>query len=157
MLAKIGTSHTVNTNAIRSIEGLTPDSKGRERQQITFTDGSTLLVLSSEEFIDKLTGQVVPAPTGYTVIEAYPPEDGETEPTFRFFPVIAFRVMTIDNVMPPEPITAAGEPENTWALIWPDGQCERQHERIYDSVDAFKAHFRQHLDDDRQRAQAGAP
>ncbi len=125
MLIKVG-EHLVNLDYVRSISpipGRGPD--GLPQVRFTFADGETVVGAYAMAVLDRLAGQVVPAPPDYVVVEAFAPDRGDEDRSFTYStaPVIAFRFEggSTDLV----PITLEGEPSDSavYAVMAPDGRC----------------------------------
>jgi hypothetical protein len=137
MLLPLAPGLIVNTDTIRSIKEGPAAENGRKSAEVTFTDGTRKIVNQPVEHFDWCAGPIIPAPPGYSVIQAFPPEKEGEETTFAAYPVIAFRVTDRE----PLPVTPFGKLDDHWALVWPDGRCDEQWNRLFPTVEDFKASF----------------
>lgn len=126
----------VNTDKITSIQE-TYSEGGRERLEVTFTDGRRRTVPRRLEDIEYFVGPIIPAPPGYQVIRAFPAENDGEETAFDTVPVLAFRLTEAE----PIPVTPLSRLGDHWALIWPDGRADEPWNRIWPGVEAYKASF----------------
>jgi hypothetical protein len=146
MLVQVG-SRYVNTDHIVSIED-TPT--GRSAMLVT---GKSIPWPIGALDPDDLCGAIVPAPSGMMLVEALLPAEGDDDRVvrYRMSTVRAFRIT--DVTAAPVPIGGFGEPTTRsnyeYAVLQPDGQCFGW-ERIWDSLDAFKAEQQAEADAQRE-------
>lgn len=139
MLIDLG-GNIINTAHIVSMSA-SADLRGERQWSITFTTGEKVTVPDHPSLSDLVCGIIVPAPAGLTLVEAFSPSPSDDDQRVRFVStaVLAFRVTS--PWAAPEPIGGFGEPVRggfNYAVLQPDGSCSNW-ERVWDSLDAFKA------------------
>jgi hypothetical protein len=150
MLINVG-GKLINTTQVLWIEPA-PPVRGTPRSTIKFASGDTLTVSTDMEWIAQRQDAVVPAPSGFQAIRAWPPfasdEDGVVD--YDILPVIAFRFRGESNLIM-DPVTPEGVPGDYFAVVGPDGRCW-DNDREYENVEAFKRSFSEDWARDKARA-----
>lgn len=141
----INTAHIVSMSASTGV-------RGGQQWSITFTTGEKITVLDQPSLGERVCGTIIPAPAGLTLVEAFSPSADDEDQRVRFTSTVVLAFRVTGPWAAPEPIGCMGEPSRGtfgYAVLQPDGSCS-DWERVWDSLDAFKAEQQALHDDQRQ-------